>query len=37
MLSRNGKFVMIQGKFPRLTEKAGYRQLAETMTMLRSL
>jgi transcription-repair coupling factor (superfamily II helicase) len=37
MLSRNGKFVMIRGKFPRLTEKAGYRQLAETMTMLRSL
>lgn len=37
MLTRNGKFVMIHGKFPRLTEKAGYRQLAETMTMLRSL
>ena len=37
MLSRNGKFVMIQGKFPRLTEKAGYKQLAETLTMLRSL
>jgi transcription-repair coupling factor (superfamily II helicase) len=37
MLSRNGKFVMIQGKFPRLTEKAGYKQLAETLTMVRSL
>jgi transcription-repair coupling factor (superfamily II helicase) len=37
MLSRNGKFVMLDGKFPRLTEKAGYKQLTETLTMLRSL
>lgn len=37
MLTRNNKFVMIQGKFPRLNEKAGYKQLAETLTMLRSL
>lgn len=37
MLSRNGKFVMIQGKFPRLAEKVGYKQLAETLLMLRSL
>lgn len=37
MLTRNGKLVMIQGKFPRLTEKAGYKQLAEALLMLRSL
>ncbi len=37
MLTRNGKFVMINGKFPRLTEKAGYKQLAETLEMLRTL
>ena len=37
MLTRNGKFVMLNGKFPRLTEKAGFRQLEETLKMLRSL
>ena len=37
MLTRNGKFVMINGKFPRLTEKAGYKQLTETLDMLRTL
>lgn len=37
MLTRNDKFVMIHGKFPRLTEKAGHKQLAETLAMLRSL
>jgi len=37
MLTRNGKFVMINGKFPRLTERAGYKQLAEATAMVRSL
>jgi transcription-repair coupling factor (superfamily II helicase) len=37
MLSRNGKYVMLDGKFPRLTEKAGHKQLAEALKMLRSL
>ncbi len=37
MLSRNGKFVMIQGKFPRLTSREGYKQLAEALAMLRTL
>ena len=37
MLTRNGKFVMLNGKFPRLTERQGYRQLEETLAMLRSL
>lgn len=37
MLSRNGKYVMLDGKFPRLTEKIGYRQLAEALKLLRSL
>ena len=37
MLTRNGKFVMIQGKFPRLTSREGHKQLAETLEMLRTL
>lgn len=37
MLTRNGQMVMIHGKFPRLAEKLGYKQLMETLTMLRSL
>jgi len=37
MITRNGKLVMIEGKFPRLTERQGHKQLAETLTMLRSL
>jgi transcription-repair coupling factor (superfamily II helicase) len=34
---RNGKFVMIQGKFPRLSAREGHKQLAEALTMLRTL
>ena len=37
MLTRNGKFVMIQGKFPRLSSREGYKQLAEALAMLRTL
>jgi transcription-repair coupling factor (superfamily II helicase) len=37
MLTRNGSFVMINGKFPRLTERAGFKQLAEALSMVRSL
>ena len=37
MLTRNGKLVMLNGKFPRLTAKEGHKQLAETLTMLRTL
>jgi transcription-repair coupling factor (superfamily II helicase) len=37
MLTRNGKMVMIQGKFPRLTAKEGHKQLIETLAMLRTL
>lgn len=37
MLSRNGKHVMIEGKFPRLTAKEGHKQLAEALAMLRTL
>lgn len=37
MLTRNGKHVMIEGKFPRLTAKEGHKQLAEALAMLRSL
>ncbi len=37
MLTRNGKHVMIDGKFPRLTAKEGHKQLAEALAMLRSL
>ena len=37
MLMRNNKFVMIQGKFPRLNSREGYKQLAEALAMLRTL
>ena len=37
MLTRNGNFVMLNGKFPRLTERAGHKQLAEALSMVRSL
>ncbi len=37
MLTRNGQMVMIHGKFPRLNERQGHKQLAEALTMLRSL
>jgi transcription-repair coupling factor (superfamily II helicase) len=37
MLTRNGQLVMIQGKFPRLTERQGHKQLQEALMMLRSL
>lgn len=37
MLMRNGKYVMLDGKFPRLTERSGYKQLEEGLRMLRSL
>jgi transcription-repair coupling factor (superfamily II helicase) len=37
MLTRNGKLVMIQGKFPRLTAKEGHKQLVETLAMLRAM
>jgi len=37
MLTRNGKYVMLDGKFPRLTEKSGFKQLGEALGMLRSL
>jgi transcription-repair coupling factor (superfamily II helicase) len=37
MLTRNSKFVMIQGKFPRLSSREGHKQLAEALTMLRTL
>ena len=37
MITRHGKYVMLQGKFPRLTERQGHRQLEETLTLLRSL
>ncbi len=34
---RNGKMVMIHGKFQRLNERQGHKQLEETLVMLRSL
>lgn len=37
MLSRNGSYVMLNGRFPRLAERAGHRQLAEALAMVRSL
>ncbi len=37
MLTRNGKLVMVQGKFPRLAAGPGHKQLAEALTMLRTL
>ncbi len=36
MMTRNGRYVMLDGKFPRLTAKLGHQQLAETLQMLRS-
>ena len=35
-LSRNGKFVMLNAKFPRLTVKPGHQQLAQALKMLRA-
>ncbi|MCA1963764.1 MAG: transcription-repair coupling factor, partial [Prosthecobacter sp.] len=37
ILTRNGGYVMVNGKFPRLTERAGFKQLLEALTMVRSL
>ncbi len=37
MLTRNGRLVMIQGKFPRLSNVPGHKQLAETLEMLRGM
>ena len=37
MLTRNGKYVQLDGKFPRLKEKAGHKMLAEALQMIRSL
>ncbi len=37
MLTRNGKLVMVQGKFPRLSAGPGHKQLGEALTMLRTL
>ena len=37
MLTRHGKLVMLNGKFPRLTERQGHKQLAEILAMLRCL
>lgn len=37
MLTRNNQFVMLNGKFPRLTERAAHKQLAEALRMVRSL
>lgn len=37
MLTRNGQLIMPGGKFPRLTERQGHKQLAEALQMVRSL
>nr|WP_184206116.1 transcription-repair coupling factor [Prosthecobacter dejongeii] len=37
MLTRNGQMVMVHGKFPRLNERQGHKQLTEALMMLRSL
>lgn len=37
MLSRNGKFVMVHGKFPRLSATLGHMQLEEALALLRTL
>lgn len=37
MLTRHGRYVMLDGRFPRLKEKAGHKQLAEALQMIRSL
>ncbi|MFO1485640.1 MAG: transcription-repair coupling factor [Verrucomicrobiaceae bacterium] len=37
MLTRNGRHVMVQGKFPRLSNVPGHKQLEEALVMLRTL
>ena len=37
MLTRGGDFILIGGKFPRLTAKGGNARLGETLKMIRSL
>jgi len=37
ILTRNGKLVMVQGKFPRLAATLGHKQLEEALEMVRSL
>ena len=37
MLTRHGQLVMPGGKFPRLSERLGHRQLEETLRLLRTL
>jgi len=37
ILTRNGKLVMVQGKFPRLASGPGHKQLEEALEMVRSL
>jgi len=37
MLTRNGRHVMVNGKFPRLSNGPGHKQLEEALAMLRTL
>ncbi|MBL9178999.1 MAG: transcription-repair coupling factor [Verrucomicrobiaceae bacterium] len=37
MLTRNGRHVMVQGRFPRLASAPGHKQLEEALAMLRTL
>ena len=37
ILTRNGKLVMVQGKFPRLKATPGHKQLEEALEMIKSL
>jgi hypothetical protein len=37
ILTRNGKLVMVQGKFPRLNSPLGHKQLEEALELIRSL
>ena len=37
ILTRNGKLVMVQGKFPRLASGPGHKQLEEALEMVKSL
>jgi transcription-repair coupling factor (superfamily II helicase) len=37
ILTRNGKLVMVQGKFPRLNSSQGHKQLEEALEMIRKL
>ncbi len=37
MLTRNGRLLLIGGKFPRLTEKNGFLLLREALQLIRSL